>query len=235
MFGYAKEDITQKIAAKKRYLSSIHLKEDHLHSKLKGIRSCIQCHYHIRHQKNNIFGFIVLLGLSIGSLVYFEISSIPSMVSLLVAGASVIGVVSSGINLYQENGKLYMEYSDWRGFNLGELSKEENKLFNQEFELEHQQVEITTQIRNLEQELDRLIRFENIHNDFEELKKNPYYTANTTSEYENFVEQRILYDQAFERFLEKGFSPKDVHLDTVLDDDFSYSNKEKPSVKVYKF
>ena len=157
------------------------------------------------------------------------------MVSLLVAGASVIGVVSSGINLYQENGKLYMEYSDWRGFNLGELSKEENKLFNQEFELEHQQVEITTQIRNLEQELDRLIRFENIHNDFEELKKNPYYTANTTSEYENFVEQRILYDQAFERFLEKGFSPKDVHLDTVLDDDFSYSNKEKPSVKVYKF
>ncbi len=235
MFGYAKEDITKKISHKKGFLSLLKVKEKNFHNELRDIHSCIAGNRYVIRQKNNVVFFSILLGLSGIFLGNFGVSSIPSLVSLLVAGMSAIKIGFSGIRFFQVSRRLNQEYPNWKGFDLEELSKVESKLFDEEFEIKHQQIEITSEIRNLEQELDRLTRFENIHSDFEELKKDPYYASDTASEYESAIKEGALYDLLFEKFLEEHFLPEDVHLDTVLEEPISYTKKDQAPVKVYKF
>ncbi|MDE6141107.1 MAG: hypothetical protein K2G03_00750, partial [Bacilli bacterium] len=225
MFGYAKDDIDEKISKAKKQLSLWKSKEDRSQIELKRVHSCIACYRRIIHQKNNSLYFGVLFVPSVIAFVYLGFFSIPAVASGLIAGITAIGATFSGVKLFQEKRSFKQKYSDFMEFDLQQLSEEASRLLDLEFESKHKQIDTTRQIRRLEHERDQLIRYENIYNDFEKLKQDPYYISDTASEYEDYLKQRSLYDNAFEEYLNERVHPEHVDFSNTVDSKVSCSKK----------
>lgn len=243
MFQFARTDIKEKIKMYQMEYDNEMKKSIDYEKFQKRIDKLLMLKNRIDHSKKKLCFFGVgavlsLLFFGFGSLLegitYILLASLMTSISFIVLE------LKTALEQSKYQKEVQTEYFDLICLNYEEL-KEKSKYFSEcSFNSYHCAIEYRDLARSLESKLNHINHYEHVLKESENLLKDPYYLADSKSEYEKLINKEpvpsdIIFDGVMlEEYFNQSTDYSHVSFDNQISTPIDYTEKTKQLMKGYK-